>query len=541
MQKPNSQKDYTSFEGSYQVFLPFNLEFQIGKDDPVRLLRHCIGGMDITALEKTYQRINRNLASPRQMLAIIVYAGMNHIFSSRRIELACRRDINFMYLLEGKPVPDHTTIARFRSKHLASCIKELFAQMDFMLEDMGAISLQDIFIDGTKIESVANKYKFVWKKSVQKNQAKLMEKLPDFVDKVKEDFSVSLSHGKDIQLHHLKKLRRKLKVRQKEQGIQFVHGIGKRKTSLQKTMEQLDEFIARLKKYNKYLHIMGNRNSFAKTDTDATFMRMKEDAMKNGQLKPAYNIQYGTDSEFVTWATVGPQPTDTTTLIPFLQELERYTNKRYRNVVADSGYESEENYLYLETNQQSSFIKPSNYEKSKTRKWKQDIGRRENMTYLADEDAYLCAQGRKLTVTKEFIRKSKTGFHSQITHYSCENCKDCPVKSQCIHGNHCKTPLEERTKNIEVSKRFQRQRQEALERITSPEGIQLRVNRSIQAEGAFAMVKADMTFRRFLTRGNKNVLVETMLLAMAYNIQKLHCKIQAEKLNRHRIPVDNAA
>ena len=163
------------------------------------------------------------------------------------------------------------------------------------------------------------------------------------------------------------------------------------------------------------------------------------------------------------------------------------------------------------------------------------------MTYLADADAYLCAQGRKLTVTKEFIRKRKTGFHSQITHYSCENCKGCPVKSQCIHGNHCKTPLEERTKNIEVSKRFQRQRQEDLERITSPEGIQLRVNRSIQAEGAFAMVKADMTFRRFLTRGNKNVLVETMLLAMAYNIQKLHCKIQAEKLNRHRILVDNAA
>lgn len=193
-----------------------------------------------------------------------------------------------------------------------------------------------------------------------------------------------------------------------------------------------------------------------------------QETMKNGQLKPAYNIQYGTDSEFVTWATVSPQPTETTTLIPFLQEMERYTNKRYRNVVADAGYESEENYLYLETNQQRSFIKPNNYEKSKT-------------------------------------------------------------------------PLEERTKNIEVSKRFQRQRQEDLERITSPEGIQLRVNRSIQAEGAFAMVKADMTFRRFLTRGNKNVLVETMLLAMVYNIQKLHCKIQAEKLNRHRIPVDNTA
>ena len=139
MHKLNSQKDYTSFGGSYQVSLPFNLEFQIGKDDPVRLLRYCIGGMDITSLEKTYQRIDRNLATPRQMLAILVYAGMNHIFSSRRIECACQRDINFMYLLEGKPAPDHATISRFRSKHLALCIKELFAQMDFLLEDFGVI------------------------------------------------------------------------------------------------------------------------------------------------------------------------------------------------------------------------------------------------------------------------------------------------------------------------------------------------------------------------------------------------------------------
>ena len=306
MLKPNSQKDYTSLGENYQLFLPLTLEFQVSKDDPVRLLRHCIGGMDMKSLEKTYQRIDRNLASPRQMLAVLVYAGMNHIFSSRRIETACRRDINFMYLLEGKPAPDHATISRFRSKHLAPCIKELFAQMDFLLEQFGVISLKNIFIDGTKIESFSNKYKFVWKKTVLKNKAKLMEKIPAFVSKAREEFSLSLHCGGEIHLRHLKKLRRKLKACQKAQNITFVKGTGKRKTSLQKTIEQLDEFMARLKKYNKYLHILGSRNSFAKTDTDATFMRMKEDAMKNGQLKPAYNIQCGTDSEFITWATVGP-------------------------------------------------------------------------------------------------------------------------------------------------------------------------------------------------------------------------------------------
>ena len=541
MLKPNSQKDYKSLGENYQLFLPLTLEFQVSKDDPVRLLRHCIGGMDIKSLEKTYHRIDRNLASPRQMLAVLVYAGMNHIFSSRRIETACRRDINFMYLLEGKPAPDHATISRFRSKHLAPCIKELFAQMDFLLEQFGVISLKNIFIDGTKIESFSNKYKFVWKKTVLKNKAKLMEKIPAFVSKAREEFSLSLHCGGEIHLRHLKKLRRKLKVCQKAQNITFVKGTGKRKTSLQKTIEQLDEFMARLKKYNKYLHILGSRNSFAKTDTDATFMRMKEDAMKNGQLKPAYNIQCGTDSEFITWATVGPQPTDTTTLIPFLQDMESHLQRRYPNVVADAGYESEENYLYLETSGQRSFIKPSNYEQSKTRKWKKDIGRRENMTYLAEEDAYLCAQGRKLSVTKEFVRSSRTGFKRNITLYSSSDCSNCPVKSQCIHGNHCKTPLEERTKKFEVSKQFLRQRQEDLKRITSKEGVQLRVNRSIQAEGAFAMMKADMNFRRFLSRGTGNVLVETMLLAMAYNIQKLHCKIQSDRAGQHLFPVDKAA
>lgn len=85
---------------------------------------------------------------------------------------------------------------------------------------------------------------------------------------------------------------------------------------------------------------MGKRNSYSKTDHDATFMRMKEDAMKNGQLKPAYNIQFGVDSEYIVWSTSGPQPTDTTTLIPFLKTLENNTGFKYSKIVADAGYES---------------------------------------------------------------------------------------------------------------------------------------------------------------------------------------------------------
>lgn len=173
-----TRKDYTTLGTAYQVVLPLEFEFQIPKDDPVRLLRHFIGGMDLTELYRTYSRLEKKQASPRQMLAILVYANMNGIFSSRKIESACRRDINFMYLLEGKAAPDHATIARFRSKHLPSCIKSIFARMDAKLEEMGELSLRQLFIDGTKIEASANKYTFVWKKSVTKHMAKLLEKVP---------------------------------------------------------------------------------------------------------------------------------------------------------------------------------------------------------------------------------------------------------------------------------------------------------------------------------------------------------------------------
>lgn len=108
---------------------------------------------------------------------------------------------------------------------------------------------------------------------------------------------------------------------------------------------------------------------------------MKEDAMGNGQLKPAYNLQHGVDSEYITWLTIGPQPTDTTTLIPFLKDAQEHLKFKYKNITADAGYESEENYLFLEANGQLSYIKPANYEISKTRKYKNDIGKIENMEY----------------------------------------------------------------------------------------------------------------------------------------------------------------
>lgn len=533
------QKDYTQNSDGYQLKLPLNIEAIIPEDDSVRLLSQFVEGMDLTDLYSTYERINS--VSPRTLLKIVLYSYMNNDYSSRSMELNCKRDINFMYLLEGEKAPDHATFARFRSIHFAPCAKRILAEMSNFLYQLGEVSSEAIFIDGTKIEACANKYTFVWKKAVTKNQAKLLLKIADLIAECEELYDIKIVYGNAVKMKHVKRLRKKLYALKEQEGLVFVHGIGKRKSPLQKSIEKLEEYLAKLKEYTQKVHICGFRNSYSKTDHDATFMRMKEDAMGNGQLKPAFNLQHGVDSEYITWIAIGPQPTDTTTLIPFLKEAEEYLDFKYKKIVADAGYESEENYLFLEENGQISFIKPGNYEISKTRKYKNDISRVENMEYIEKEDCYVCKLGRRLEVSEIKHSKSKTGYVSEKTIYQCVDCKNCPYKSSCIKGNNCKTPLEDRTKKLYVSKLFQKQRQEDLEHILTEEGCTLRMNRSIQAEGSFGEVKQDMQFRRYLSRGTQNVTAESILLAMAHNINKLHNKIQNEKTGRHLFSLKQSA
>ena len=286
------QKDYTLNQSGYQLKLPLKLETIIPKNDSVRLLSQFVEEMDLTDLYSTYDRINS--LSPRTLLKIVLYSYMNGDYSFRSMELNCKRDINFMFLLEGHSAPDHATLARFRSIHFAPCSKRILAEVSNILFDLGEISGETIFIDGTKIEANANKYTFVWKKAVTKNQAKLLIKLADFVAECEQLYDIKIVYGNVIKIKHLKRLRKKLY------------------------------------------------------------------ALKDAE----HNLKF-----------------------------------KYKNITADAGYESEENYLFLEANNQIAFIKPANYEISKTRKYKNDIGKIENMEYDKISDFYTCKNNRKLTVS----------------------------------------------------------------------------------------------------------------------------------------------
>ena len=264
------QRDYTSFSLYYQIKLPLDLEISIPSDDPVRLVSAFVEEMDLSELYKTYGRIRKNQATPRQMLKLVIYAAMNRIYSSRDIRKACKRDINFMYLLEGMPAPDHATIARFISLHFSACAKVLLAQMSDLLYLLGEISGKTIFIDGTKIESAANKYTFVWKRAITKNQARLCTKLTSFVAECEELYGIRTVYHDQISIHTLKRLKKQLCRAKVQEGIVFVHGIGRRKTQLQKSLERITSEYGTMLRMNRSIQAEG---SFADVKEDMNFRR----------------------------------------------------------------------------------------------------------------------------------------------------------------------------------------------------------------------------------------------------------------------------
>ena len=479
----------------------------IPENAPVRLASAVLKELNYERLYRAYSpRGRKSAADPRVLFAVLVYGYLCGIYSSRKLEEACRYRVDFMWLLGETRAPDHTTLARFRTGRCREILEELFYQLVQKLEEMGETDHSAVFIDGTKLESCAGRYTFVWRKTVEKHLARLKEQV------CKETGATTPAA---LQVH----------LEAMAEGICFVHGSGRRKSEEQRHWEELSRLLERWKGYEEQLSIMGERrNSYSKTDPDATFMRMKEDHMGNGQLKPGYNVQIAVNSEYITGLEVFSDRSDVKTLKPFVKRLEQFHQARYEEVVADAGYESLENYLYLESNGQLCFIKPANYDQKKKGKFKKQIGRVENMEYDPEEDSFTCAQGRKLCLRRE-CTEVKDGQFVTTAWYRCENCSGCPCRSQC-----CRAKDTEQPKTLVLQKTFWEKRAQATEQISSARGIHLRLCRSIQVEGAFGLLKNDFGFRRFLTRGRVNIRAEAFLLAMAFNLKKLWMKREHGRL-----------
>lgn len=510
--------NYTIDCRNFQVkFDNFEAEKIIPANDSVRLLNEKLEELDYTSLMRAYSHTGRRTATnPKTLFKIVIYGSMETVYSSRNLECACRRDINFMWLLGDEKAPNHSEIARFRSKRLPFAAEDLFNQLVRKLGDMGEIKYEHLFIDGTKIEANANKYSFVWKKATEKYKARLEQSIQKSKEEIEKKYGIFFDEDETRE----KIYNFLLKLAEAEK-VEFVHGKGKKKSELQREIEQFEGYISRIKKYNGYDETFKDRNSFSKTDPDATFMRMKDDHMRNAQLKPGYNLQIGVEAEYITGIDISSERNDQHTLIPFLEKAEKNIGRQYQDATMDAGYESEENYTYFEKKGQICYIKPQNYERSKTKKYKSNMSLHENMEYDAEKDEYTCQNGKKLPAVHMGKRKSKSGFESEITYYECESCEGCQYKKSCTKAKGNRT--------LQISKKFIEQRAQSLKNITTDIGIKLRTNRSIQVEGAFGVIKEDYGFRQFLLRGNTKVRVEVFLVVFAYDINKLHNKIQQNR------------
>lgn len=507
------------------MFLTVNPNEDIAENDPVRVVDAIVEGLDLREFKKLYHEKGRCPYHPKMMLKIILYAYMNNIYSCRKMERAVQRDIHYIWLA-AQERPDFVTINRFRN-HVKKEINNIFTQVVLVLADKGFITLDVEYIDGTKIESKANKYTFVWRKTVEKNRAKLQEKirvlLGQIDDAVAQD-KASETDKVDFTPDTLTSLITELQDSISAEPESADKERQKRRREKKRLVKELEKHRDKLGEYDGRLEQIGERNSMSKSDPDATFMRMKEDAMNNGQTKPGYNLQISAENQFITDYALFPNPTDTLTLIPFLNSFPDRYGHLPSIAVADSGYGSEENYRFMAEAGMEAYVKYNRFHLEQHPRYKPNPFNHDNFHYNAAEDYYVCPMGQHMTRIGTSHLKTASGYRSENARYRAQNCNGCPLRCLCY-----KAKGDRRT--IEVNHRLNGYKRKARELLTSEEGLKHRGRRCVEPEAVFGQMKFNMAYRRFRHFGKDKVTMDFAFFAIAFNIKKMCSKIAKQTQN----------
>ena len=506
----SSRIKFKPYEQNQLSALPPNLEDLIPKDHPVRVVNQIIERINLDPLIKKYKPVGCTSYHPRLMLKVLVYGYLNNIYSSRKLESATKENIHFMWL-SGMEQPDHNTLNRFRSERLKGVVRKVFKEVVLMLVSSGHIDLQQLYTDGTKIESKANRYTVVWGKGVKTNKeriSKQLEELWQYAEQVAKD---ELQDTSPTQFLVIDPEEIQRTVNQIDKALKDKPVPPKIRKKL---LYAKYNWAKKFRTYQKKESILGKRNSYSKTDPDATFMRMKEDHMFNGQLKPAYNVQISTQDQLITHFSIHQNPTDTTTLKPHLESFKESFGIMPKELVADAGYGSEENFDFLDSNNIEAYVKDSYFDKEQHKKEKaKGEFHSDNLHYNKKLDCYYCPMGQPMKFIGEKIEITQTGYKRKLSRYQAQNCKRCPMHGVCHKLN--------RNRIIEVSPKLIELRLRARARLNSEKGIFYRKKRPVDVEPVFGMIKQNRKFRRFLLKGIDKITVEFALVALAHNILKL--------------------
>ena len=499
------------------VLFPQKIDEDIAADDPVRVLDALVENLNLQHLEKLYKRRGRSPYHPKMMLKVILYAYMNNIYSCRKIEKLLLYDIRYIWLA-GYEKPDFVTINRFRNL-MKQEINEVFTQIVLLLATKGFITLNVEYVDGTKIESKANKYTFVWKKNVERNRKRLIEKIHALLAQIDDEIAQEQSSTGNEKIEVTPELLTEL-VGELRNALEQTPAPSTKeeKAALKEKRKQIKELEKqrdKLQEYDTHLEILQDRNSYSKTDKDATFMRMKEDAMNNGQTKPGYNLQIATENQFIVDYSLFPNPADTKTLIPFLESFEKRYQKMPDTVVADAGYGSEENYHFMSEKGIDAYVKYNYFHKEQQPKFTPDPFKSENFYYNKEHDYCICPMGQKMQRVATKFSRTESGYAIRTDCYRAIRCEGCPLRCLCFNAKGNRT--------IERNHRLSEYKRKARELLCSEEGVRHRGQRCIEPEAVFGQMKYNMGYKRFRHFGTENVFMDFSFFAIAFNIKKM-CK-----------------
>ena len=489
------------------LLLPPSLDELVPENHMVRVVDAVIDRLDISDILSTYRGGGNSAFNPKMMLKVLVFAYLSNVYSSRRIEELLKRDIYFMWLA-GMKRPDFRTINYYRGKRLKEGFDTVFTQVVRLLHEEGFVSLKVQYIDGTKIESVANKYTFVWRGSVEKYDARLKAKTEALLRQIEQNHAIENQENpvpEELTAEEVTKRVERIKEKVDADNL------GKEERKALKQIET--DSVPRMNRYREQLETMGSRNSYSKTDPDATFMRMKEDAMLNGQLKPGYNIQISTENQFITNFGIYQRPTDTLTMISYLESFKARYGMQSEEIVADSGYGSEENYEYMFSNGMTPYVKYNMFHVEQRRSYRNNPFRVSNLFYNPDDDFYVCPMGQKLKFIRQEKRYTASGYQQTVSVYRAGRCEGCPLRGQCHKSK--------RDRQIEVNHTLDDYKARARELLTSEQGIKHRSNRPIEPEAVFGQIKECGRFRRLRLKGLTGAKIDFGLKALAHNLRKL--------------------
>lgn len=505
-------KDYNQQQN---WLFPPSIEELIPEDHPVRIVNGVVEQLDLDLLISEYSKEGKPSYHPKMMLKVMVYAYMDNTYSSRKIEKAMRENINYMWLA-AKQVADHNTIARFRSQKLKVIFKDIFKQVVLLLAKEGLVTLKEVFTDGTKIESAAGRYTFVWGNAIKtrkEKMAKQLEEMWQYAQRIADE------EDKDPTPPDFTKIDKE-KVEKTAQKINRILKDNAKASSKAKAKARYIEknFPANLDRYEQQEQLLKGRGSYSKTDPDATFMRMKEDHMKNGQLKPGYNVQISSASQFIIHYSLHQTTNDIHTLKPHLQSYEYLYESMPEILTADAGYGSEENYEYLENLNVEGYVKYNTFDKEeqtyKTKKKQKpkEAFHRDYLHYNDKDDYYVCPMGQRMDKVSEKKQTTKSGYDQTSSIYQARNCRGCPLRGMCHKSKH--------NRKIDRNHNLERHKEIMQQRLTSPEGEERRRRRAADVEPIFGHIKANRNFKRFTHKGIKKAEMEFGLHALAHNLRK---------------------